>query len=488
MFKKFVFGLLVLLIVLFAIVGVNYLRFKAPQYAPPFETPSLQVNPENLAKAIQFQTIAHKAEMLDANAFSGLQKHLRTAFPLVDSLLPQKRINHYSLIYYWKGRTNAPPIVLAAHMDVVPVEYASREEWDVTPFSGTITDTHIYGRGTLDDKSSLIGVIHAVELLLQQGFVPQQDVYLCFGHDEEIGGKSGAAEIVNYLKSQGVRPQFVLDEGGILSDGIVPGIKQKVALIGVSEKGYMSIDLNVRIEGGHSSMPAQKTANGTLIAALNTLEENPLPSRISAPLEGFISQIGPNLPFAQKLAFSNPWLFKSLIFDAYQQSPSSAALVQTTQATTLLHAGIKDNVIPGRASATVNYRLLPGDTPEDILKRAETLIADSTVHLSIHDNFVEAPSPVSPFECNEFTYLQRCINTVYPDALVSPYLVLGATDGRYYYAITDKVYRFLPISMTPEDIPRLHGINERVSLKDFEGCVGFYYTLLKHLDSLNTKS
>jgi carboxypeptidase PM20D1 len=488
MLKKVGLVILVLVVLLLLVLSINLLRFKAPTYAPPFVQATLKVDPTKLSKAIVFETISHKAEMLDTGAFNDFLVYLAEAFPLSDSLLHVKRINNYSLVYHWKGTSSDAPIVLAAHMDVVPVEYASRLEWEEAPFSGALTENHIYGRGTLDDKGSLIGILHAVELLLQKGYTPEQDIYLCFGHDEEIGGTDGAAAIVAYLKTQQIAPRLVLDEGGILSEGLVPGIDQKVALIGVSEKGYMSMDVEARIPGGHSSMPAQKTANNTLIAALHKLEENPLSPRISQPLEGFIQHIGPHLPFTQKLAFSNPWLFEPLIFDAYQQSPSSAALIQTTQTTTLLHAGIKDNVIPGRATATVNYRLLPGDTPEYILERAGDLIGDTTVHLSIHDDFVENASPVSPYNCAEFMYLQRCINTVYPDALVSPYLVLGATDGRYYYALTDKVYRFLPIKMRAEDLPRLHGINERIALSDFEQCVTFYYTFLQNLGALNNAS
>ncbi len=485
MLKKILFLGLIILAGLLLILAFNYLRFAAPEQASPFATEHLYTAPEALSGALMFETISHKKEMLDVDAFKGMKAYLDSVFPLVDSLLSLKAINTHSLLYHWPGKAqDREAVVLMAHMDVVPVEYATRGEWVEPPFSGNLRDGYIYGRGALDDKGSYVSILNAVHLLLEKGHQPESDVYLCFGHDEEIGGDEGAAEVVAYLKKQGIRARLVLDEGGLLTQNIVPGISRPVALVGISEKGYVSLDFTVNIEGGHSSMPAQKTAVSTLNEAIQKLEENPLPSRLSAPLKGFIEHVGPHLPFTQKLAFSNPWLFKPLIFNVYEQNPSSAALVKTTQVTTILQAGIKDNVVPSRAWATVNYRLLPGDTPEEIMARARELINDTLVRIEIHDDFRIPASPVSDYRDPRFTYLQRCINTVFPEALVSPYLVLGATDGRHFYEISDHVYRFLPIRMLPEDIPRLHGVNERISLEDYNASVQFYHTFLKNLEQL----
>lgn len=486
MIKKILLTILALVILLVVVLVVKTLSFKAPEYAAPFEQVSINANPQELAGAIPFETISHKAGMIDHAAFEGLQAYADSLFPLTDSLLTRTTLNKHAQIYYWKGKNPAlKPIIITAHLDVVPVEFASKNEWEVGPFSGEIKDNFIYGRGTLDDKGSFISILSAVNTLLSEGFTPERDIYLCFGHDEEVGGDLGAKAIVPYLKNKGVEAEFVLDEGGILTQDVVPGITKQVALIGTSEKGYMSIDLNVNVEGGHSSMPVKETAITKLVNALQRLEDNPMPNRFCDPLEGFIQSVGPNLPFTQKLAFANKWLLSPLIFSVYEKSGSGAALVHTTQAITILRAGIKDNVIPSKALAIINYRLLPGDEPDEILARAKRIVNDTMVKITIHEAFSSPASPVSDYKHANFTYLQRSINSVFPDALVSPYLVLGATDGRYYYALTDRVYRFMPILMHPQDIPRLHGINERISVEDYQKAVKFYYSLLSNLSKLN---
>ncbi len=486
MIKKILLTFLALVVLLVVFLLIKTITFKTPAYATPFKEVSIKANPQELAGAIPFETISHKAGMIDDAAFEGLQAYADSIFPLTDSLLTRTTLNTHAQIYYWKGKNaQLKPVILTAHLDVVPVEFASKNEWEVAPFSGEIKDDFIYGRGTLDDKGSFISILSAVNTLLAEGFAPERDIYLCFGHDEEVGGDLGAKAIVPYLKKRGIEAQFVLDEGGILTQDVVPGITTPLALIGTSEKGYMSIDLNVNVEGGHSSMPAKETAITKLVAALQRLENNPMPNRFCEPLEGFIQSVGPNLPFTQKLAFANKWLLSPLIFSVYEKSGSGAALVHTTQAITILRAGIKDNVIPSKALATVNYRLLPGDNPKEILARAKRIVQDTAVRITLHENFSSAASPVSDYKHADFTYLQRSINAVFPDALVSPYLVLGATDGRYYYELTDRVYRFMPILMHPQDIPRLHGINERISVEDYQNAVKFYYTLLSNLNELN---
>ncbi len=476
-FFKIVLGLLVVVII---IVLYKTLTFRSKSYPLVRHKTNFEVDPNVLKKAIQFETISHKPEMIDDSAFTGLHRHIESSFSLVDSLLEKEKINQYSLLYTWQGTDKSKqPLVLMAHMDVVPAEYATLNEWDYPPFSGAIEEGYIYGRGTIDDKGCLMAILHAAELLLEEGYKPERTIIFSFGHDEEIGGEYGAETIAKKLEERGAKASMVLDEGGVLSYGIVPGLERPVALVGTSEKGYMSLELSVNIAGGHSSMPAPQTAISALNKALYRLNDKPMPNRISPPLQGFVNHVGPELPFLQKMAFANTWLFKPLIFSVYRQTASGAALIHTTQVPTIFQSGVKDNVIPQRAKAVVNYRLLPGDEPDEIISRALKIIDDTLVKVRVLNDLSIPASPVSDYRSEEFKKLSGIIRVIDSNVIVSPYLVIGATDGRFFYNISDKVYRFSPIPFYEEDLPRIHGINERISVEAFKKSVNFYATLMK---------
>lgn len=480
---KRIFQFLILgVIVLIAVLLIRTFSFTAVVYTAITPRINTKAHPEILAKATTFETISHKPGMIDESAFIGMQTFLRHSFPLVDSLLVKESINDLSLIYYWKGsEIDLKPVILMAHADVVPVEYSSLNQWEHPPFGGETTGQYIYGRGTLDDKGSLVAILDAVENLLATGFTPKRDLYLCFGHDEEIGGSEGAEQIRDHLVANKVEAWMVLDEGGTLATGLLPGISDTVALIGISEKGYMSVELSANIPGGHSSMPDKDNALAVINRALYKLSQNPFPYRISGPLDGFIQHLGPHLPAFKKLAFANTWLLKDLIFNAYSKSGAGEALIHTTQVATIFNAGIKDNVVPYRAQAVVNYRLLPGDSPEYVLNRVRDVVNDSLVKIRVHQDFEVPASPISEVDCDQFRQVAGAILAVNQNALVSPYLVLGATDSRHFYELADHVYRFSPIPIDKTDLPRIHGVNERVGIGAYQKAVDFYATFIYSL-------
>ncbi|WP_417610602.1 M20 family peptidase [Owenweeksia hongkongensis] len=467
--------------ILVAIVLFRTFSFTAPQLSNTLSPVNVKSDGSLLSQAISYETISHKREMRDDSVFLAFHSFLQKSFPKLHRQLTRELVNEHSLLYTWEGADlSKKPLVLAAHMDVVPVDYASRNDWDVAPFSGVILEGNIYGRGTIDDKGSLIAIMESIENLINQGFKPDRTIILAFGHDEEIGGNEGAKAMAAILEKRSIQAWMVIDEGGTLANGIVPGIEGTVALIGTSEKGYVSLEVSADMAGGHSSMPEPMNALEAVNRAVYILKENPLPDRFSEPIQGFIDYIGPNLPFVQKMAFANTWFFKPIIFNTYKKSASGAALVHTTQVVTMFNSGLKDNVVPTRARAVVNYRLLPGDNPQGILSRAKDLINDTMVKVTIFDDFAVEASPISNHESLEFEFLAKAIIAVNPNAIVSPYLVLGATDGRYYYNITDKVFRFSPIPLEKEDLNRIHGVNERVSVMGYEKSVSFYATLIKN--------
>ncbi len=335
---------------------------------------------ERLQKALRIKTISFQTEEdFDSTQFQVFNQFLENQYPSIDSLLDHKVFNEYSHLYKWQGsKGQLKPIVLIGHIDVVPI--ASPEKWSVDPFSAEIKDGKIWGRGTIDDKFSVIGILEAVEMLLKSNFQPERTIYLSFGHDEELGGEKGAVLIAHYLKNQGVEAEFVLDEGYAITQKLIPGMTPDVAMIGIAEKGSATIEFTVDMEGGHSSQPAKETAIDVLANAISKLKANPLEATLSVPMQGFMDQLGPEMGFINKMAFANRSIFKGMIINTYENASGAGnALVRTTTSPTIFEGGIKENVIPTYARAVVNFRIIPGQTANDIMEHAKTVMADERV-------------------------------------------------------------------------------------------------------------
>ncbi|KAG8589329.1 hypothetical protein GDO81_006357 [Engystomops pustulosus] len=342
--------------------------------------------------------------------------------------------------------------MILAHLDVVP---APPEGWDVPPFSGEERDGYIYGRGTLDDKSCVIGVLQALELMLKRGYKPKRSFYIGLGHDEEVSGHNGAMKIVERLQSRGVKLLFVLDEGLAVLDGVIQGVKRPVALIGTTEKGSITLNLTVNQPPGHSSMPPEETSIGILSAAVSRLERNPLPNMFGVgPEASMFEQLAGEFAFPLNVMMANLWLFSPIISRVLERTPSSNAIVRTTTAITIFNAGVKSNVIPRMARATVNFRIHPGQTVTEVLDIVRNTISDERVEISVLNSF--DPLPISPFDESNFGYqtLQRTIHSVFSAAPVAPGVCIGNTDSRHFVNLTDSIYRFSPFKMKSEDLSR----------------------------------
>lgn len=480
MIKKFlkIVGLLLFLLVL--VLLFNTFTYKSKQLeiaaAPVVDVPELCA--EHLSGAVKIKTVSDDVKKSDTVALKKLLDYLAVTFPLADSLLQKKIINGYSLLYKWEGsNTSLKPIVLMGHMDVVPVADEQLKNWDFEPFGGEIKDGYICGRGTLDDKVNVLGLLEASEMLLKEGFQPKRTIYFAFGHDEEIGGEQGAKKIAQYLQSQNVQAEFVMDEGMVITQGVVPGIEQDVALVGISEKGYLTIQLSVESQGGHSSMPAKETPIGILSSAIAKLEQHPMPAHISEPVAHFLDYVGPEMPFATKLAFANQWLLKSVILNKYQQSNSGNATVRTTTAPTIFKSGVKENVLPPTAEAIINFRILPGETTQDVITHIEKTVNDPRV--KIHPPlYANEAAEVSDIHSEGFVQIEKTSRQLFPNTLVAPSLMLGATDVKQYAIISKNLFRFMPVPFNSEDLSRLHGNNERISIEAFKNCIRFYRQLI----------
>ncbi|MGE5231385.1 MAG: M20/M25/M40 family metallo-hydrolase [Deltaproteobacteria bacterium] len=431
---------------------------------------------ERLARAIRLPTVSGQDSTGGPpRALLALHALLDSAFPRVHTALRREMVGR-SLLYTWPGAdTSLPPLLLAGHMDVVPADSAG---WSYPPFSGTVADGYIWGRGALDDKVGVLGVLEAVEALLAGGFRPGRTVYLAFGQDEEVGGAQGAGAIAALLARRGVRLEAVIDEGGAIVEGIVPGVAVPVATVGVTEKGSVSLALEARAAGGHSSMPPPRTAIGLLARAIDRLQQHQFPGSLRAS-RGFFDAVGPYMAWPYRVLFANLWLFEPVIVRRLEAEPSTAAAVRTTLAPTIIGGGAKDNVLPGSARAVVNLRILPGETVRSTVARVREVIADPAITVSAVGSG-DDPSAVSPVGGPEFRALAAAIRQIHPDALVAPYVVLGATDARHYALLTANVYRFLPVRLAGRDLERLHGTDERIALADYLDAVRVYAQIVRN--------
>lgn len=477
-----------LLLALLLLVGVLYWntsQFSSRQLTDVPAAPDLAISDSvavRLSQAVQFRTVSYQDESLtDTTQYDAFVAFLEKAYPNVHAKLERERFNHYSLLYKWQGSDpSLKPILLMGHYDVVPVIQGTEKMWKKPPFGGLIEDGFVYGRGTLDDKSTVIGLLEAVELMLKSGYAPTRSIYLSFGHDEEVSGHRGGRTIARALEQRGLQFEMILDEGGVIKTDGIAGKEGSIALIGVAEKGYMSVELLSMGEGGHSSMPPTKTSIGMLATALDQIQKSPFPSGLSGTVGLMLDYIGPEMPFLQKMAIANRWLFSPVLVNAFASTPSGAASTHTTIAPTILRAGIKDNVLPIDASATINFRILPGDSIKGVLDHLTRTINNPDITVSAIEEYSVEPSPVSPPEAEAFGKLHRTIKSCYPEVLVSPYLVLGATDARHFRNLSPNIYRFTPYQLNEEDLKRPHGTNERISVKSFQEMVRFYATLIQN--------
>ena len=451
--------------------------------APRIELADETAIVERFAAAVRIPTLSHQDPAEDDPAvFQAFRELLERSYPALHANLRRELVGERTLVYTWLGRDAAAlPVALMAHQDVVPVEPGTEQNWEQPPFSGAVAGGFVWGRGTIDTKSKLTGLCEAVEHLVRTGFQPTRTTYLIFGHDEEVGGRHGAVAVVERFQAQGTRLEWVLDEGGTIGEGIIPGVAKPVALIGIAEKGYMTLALTASADGGHSSMPPPHTAIGTLAAAIERLEANPLPPALRGATRQFLTAIAPEMSLPLRTAVANADILAPLLVASLASSPRSNATIRTTTAVTMIDGGVKENALPASARALVNFRILPGDTVEGVLEHVRRVTADPRVTVEISDTHTALePSPESRTDSAGFALLSRTIREVHPDVVIAPNLVLGGTDARYFHALSDSVYRFGPLRLNADDLKRPHGTNERVDAADYLDSVRFYVRLLQN--------
>ncbi len=442
-----------------------------------------------MSESVRYKTISFgRDKPTSSKELLAYHAYLKQQFPLAHKNLKREVIADYSLLYTWQGQQpvsdDNKPVIFLGHLDVVPVVPGTENKWKQPPFAGNVADGFIWGRGTLDNKVNIVGLLEAAENMLKQGLRPQRTIYFAFGHDEEQGGIDGAKVMADVLLKRGVKAEFLVDEGGLVTQGVVPGIDAPLALIAPAEKGIVTLQLKVVGEGGHSSMPPEQTSIGVLAAAIAALEANQFPRDFSHT-QSFLEAVADDMPFANRLVMKNLWLFKPLVMGAFEGDKQAQAGMRTTTAATMIKGGIKANVLPIDATAKVNFRILPGETPETVRARVIQTINDERVEVSFDGSGQTgmAPSPVSPTGGYGWQQLTAAIrDTAAPQrVIITPRLLVAATDTRHYRKITPNHYRFTYMQLAPSDLASIHGTNERISVETLNDTVRFYYRMMSKL-------
>lgn len=429
----------------------------------------------DMQQLIRCKTISYNnEELVDKAEFDKFQKLLPTLYPKVHETCELLHIGVNGLMYHWKGKEAKDPTVLMAHYDVVPVE---EEEWERDPFSGEVIDGELWGRGTLDTKGTLCGIFEAAEKLIAEGFQPAKDIYLAFSGQEEINGPTCAA-MVKWFKDKGIHPAMVVDEGGAVVENVFPGVSGECALIGIAEKGFTNIELKEKSRGGHASMPPTHTIVGELAQAVVDIESHPFKRQLTKPVKEMLDTLGRRSTFAYRLLFANMWCFEGLFDMVCKLSGGELnAMMRTTCAVTKMEGSKAFNVIPPKASVGMNLRLMGKDTYDSAKAYIEKVIHNPNIEVSIYEG--RNPSIESDTDCQEWINLNQVIKDTWPEAIVSPYLMMACSDSWYYCDITDRIYKFSAMKLSKEERAMIHGNNERVPVSTLVKTVEFYARLMK---------
>lgn len=472
-----------ILFIIFVFIAVLLIR--AAMYRP-FPEPEMMQGEirvdeakivQDMSDLIKCKTISYQDKsLIDWKEYEKLHELLRERFPRVHEACTLEKIGNTGLLYHLKGKSDQCPRVCMSHYDVVPINEAG---WDKPAFEGLVEDGMIWGRGTLDTKGTLCGVMEALEQLLQEGYQPMHDLYLSFSGDEEVEGTSCPA-IVDYLKEKGIRPAFVLDEGGAVVEHVFPGVTRPCALIGVGEKVGMNVELTMESQGGHSSMPPAHTILGELSKAVVAVEKHPFPTQFTKPVREMFDTLGRHSGFWMKIIFANLWCFLPLLNAFCKKAGGEMnAMMRTTCAVTKMEGSKAFNVLPPKATAGMNLRLLGTDTPQKAVEYLEKVIQNDRIKVFVqHAMNASGDSDTS---CEEWELLKRVIHTTWPEAIVSPYLMMACSDSRHYSKITDRIYKFSAMALSKEERGMIHGNNERVPVTTMIKTVEFYVRLLKAL-------
>ena len=464
---------IIALLVVFLIIKTSFFKDKTDYYK---KSPMLIEHDDivyKLGELIKIPTVSYEDKsLIDFTKFDEYIEKVKELYPNVFKNCEFTKTKEYAIKLKLKGKSSLKPTVLMAHYDVVPIT----EGWDYDPFLGQVVDGYLYGRGTLDTKNTMACILSALEKALENGYIPNNDLYLCFGSNEEVFGDA-QVKIVNSFKEEGIKPALVFDEGGGIMSNAFPGVTKDVAFLGVVEKGMANIKLSIDGNGGHSSTPKKNGPSIRLAKALIKLEKHPMKAKYTKTLKEQLRIMGQNASFGLKFLLANSWLFKGLIKKVFcSVSSDGNALFRTTFAFTVLKGGNQSNIIPNHVEAIINVRIAPYNCIDDVIKHIKKVIKDDSIKIEAFD--VNKQYPECSFNSDGYNIIKECTIETYNGCVVAPFIMLGGTDGRHYNEISDCVIRFSPMVVTKEDRQGIHGLNEKIKVENLIKCLEFYERLL----------
>lgn len=433
---------------------------------------------ESLQQMVRCKTVSNRdSALIDQAEFEKFRELLKTRYPNVHRVCTLEHIGSTGLLYRWAGKDSAAdPAVLMAHYDVVP---ANEDAWQKPAFEGIIEDGILWGRGTLDTKGTLCGIMEAAEYLIGEGFTPENDLYFSFAGDEEIAGDT-APTIVAELEKRGISPALVVDEGGAVVSNVFPGVKDRCAVVGIAEKGMMDVEFKVKSAGGHASAPPPTGPVSKLAKAVLAMEKHPFPSRLSAPIAQMFDTLGRRSTFALRMVFANLWCFRPVLDMICKKSGGELnAMMRTTCAFTMMKGSSATNVLPPEASVCANFRLMSGDTIESALEYVKKTINDPDIELNLLHGM--NPCAISVTDTAGYAKLKTAIEQTWNDAVVSPYLMLQCSDSRHFTKISDKVMRFSAMELSKEERGLIHANDERIPTEKIVMAAQFFARLIRLL-------
>ena len=439
---------------------------------------------ETLQGAIQCKTVSNYDEnLVDWDEFDKLHKLFEKQYPLIHSKLKKEIIGKAGLLYIWEGKDpTLKPIALIGHQDVVPVPKEKIDDWTYPPFSGEIAEGCLWGRGTADMKHHVVGVLESVETLLEEGYEPTRSIYLMFGCNEEVmdANPSSADLIAQTLEERGIELESVLDEGGAVIDLNIPAvIKKQVMGIGIAEKGHCNFELSVDAKGGHSSAPPKHSAIGELSTAIRDLENHQFKAQIPPELIRIADILSKNLEYPARLIGCHLTRIIPALKPVLTEIPAAAAFVRTTTAVTMTSGSPQANVMPQKATATANFRIMPGSSIKDVEAHIKKVVKNKKVNVRFIGG--NEPSLVSPIDTPSFNAIDEVCGSIYQDSLSVPFIVMGGTDSRRYQNVTTNIYRFSPFMIAPDLLMLTHGTNERIPLDCMKDGITFFKRYIKKM-------
>lgn len=480
MIKWVFFAVMMVLVLFFAIICIRALLF-VPEKKWTASGDRIFLDEEkilsDMQEMIRCKTVSYNnPELICEEEFQKFQDLLPQLYPKVHEICERQFLGKKGILYHWKGRNSENPIVLMAHYDVVPVK---EEQWEKPPFEAIVEEGVLWGRGTLDTKGTLCGIMEAAEKLIAEGYIPEKDIYFSFSGEEEINGTSCDA-IVDWFAEHKIHPAMVLDEGGAVVENVFPGVVGESAMIGIAEKGYANIELSELSRGGHASTPPMHTIVGELARAVVQVEKHPFKRQLTKPVAGMFDTLGRHSTFLYKLLFSNLWCFEGVLDLVCKLSGGELnAMMRTTCAVTKMEGSDAFNVLPPKASVGMNLRLMGKDTVKSARAYIEKVIANPNIKVTVTEG--RNPSPVSNIDTDEWQNLCQSVKDTWKDTLVTPYLMMACSDSWHYNRVSDCVYKFSAMKLSKEERALVHGNNERVPVETLVKTVEFYVRLMQKL-------